>query len=84
MTADCVAACVRALLGEASAEPEDEEEPGADGGGAVEDVLVGEPESSLWPQGITGKMLKEVAKVRSGPGRRVCPYCLYVITYRCT
>lgn len=75
---------MRALLGEATPEPPDEE---GEGGGKAEEliVVVCETKSAAWPAGTTGKMLKEVAKVREGwgsvkggqkwEGRVVCQDC---------
>ena len=74
MTADCVAACVRALLGEEALDEDPSSgEPsssvggsgGGEGGpgGGDDGVLVLEPKPSPFPLPMTGKMLKEVAQV---------------------
>ena len=57
-----MAACVRALLGEATPEP-DEEGKGDEGKAEELIMVVCETKLAAWPSGTTGKMLKEVAKV---------------------
>jgi len=68
VTADCAAACVRALLGDdAAASSAGSASEDSDAG--VEDFFAGSSGGGsgggLWPLGPTGKMLKEVAKIQA-------------------
>lgn len=55
LTAECVAACVRAMLGEPQASSDESDNTGCD------DFLGEEP--SIFPLPMTGKMLHDVVRV---------------------
>ena len=58
MTAECAAACVRAMLGEPRAMPDE-----GDGGDDGNVLVVAAGGKSVFPLPTTGKMLHDVVKV---------------------